>query len=119
MSDAEWNLPLPHAWDIDLGDQDISTADAANLFAKYFFGKLRPIPGSEESPVNPICIYSVHNRLVARITAGKEALAPGATSPRPERASFFHIELSADGLIYKKACNDLLPRIMKGEPSPV
>ena len=119
MTEAEWAQPLATSWDIDLGDQDMASADAANLFAKYFFGKLRPIPGTEDSPVNPICIYSVHNRLVARITAGKAALPAGQTAPRPERANFFHIELSNDGLIYKKACSDLLPRILKGEPSPV
>ncbi|MBE7557961.1 hypothetical protein HS125_03030 [bacterium] len=119
MTDAEWSQALPHVWDIDLGDQDMSTAEAMNLFAKYFFGKIRPIPGTEDSPVNPTCIYSVHNRLVARVTAGPSKLAPGQTEPRPERAGFFHIELSNDGAIYKNACSALLPRILKGEPSPV
>ena len=119
MTDSDWSQPLPQSWDIDLGDASMETAEAMNLFAKYFFGKIRPIAGTEDSPVNPTCVYSVHNRLVARIYAGKDMPPAGETAPRPERASFFHAELSADGQIYRRACDSLLPRVLKGEPSPV
>jgi hypothetical protein len=119
MGGQDWDKTLPHSWDIDLEGTEVDVDKAIELFAKFFYGKIRPIEGSDDTPVNPVCLYSIHNNLVARIVAGSEVPPAGATNEQPEKASFFHIEMSEDCSIYKQACTDLLPRLLKGETSPV